>query len=411
MTSDRKPRRSAMGHVGQVAKRAYPQLDRDVWLVKRRVKTRRPRQRLASVARSLRLDRIDPHRPPHLVVVAHEGPDVKNWRVAGGNHFFEVYQSATEVLGEDRVTLFAARPDEPTHAWHARLLRTISEVGATHLIAQIEMDSNQPGHWNWDIVLPVLSRHWRGATIGLMYDSAYEWLRIRAHRLGSQTRRMLVAELCEPMVDFIRPGQYEVGPMTMPLSQASVAAIDDYVRDLPKEYDVSFIGALYDYRIELLDRLRATGFKVAVNPHRPDETLTFEASRVNQPTYLDYMAGLARSELTVNFSLAHGGPHEQYKIRVHEASLVGCLCLTDDGDRSRHFFAQNEYGFFPSVEALPDVVAARLADREQLARDQADARDRAHLLSRTDFWGRIDDGFARRGLPRLTGLSAPPPPT
>ena len=76
------------------------------------------------------------------------------------------------------------------------------------------------------------------------------------------------------------------------------------------------------------------------------------------------MAGLARSELTINFSLANGGPHEQYKIRVHEASLVGCICLTDDGDRSRHFFAPNEYQFFPSVEALPDLIAARLADRE-----------------------------------------------
>ncbi len=259
-------------------------------------------------------------------------------------------------------------------------------------------------------MLPVLSRHWPGATIGMMYDSAYEWLRIRAHRMGRLTGNLLIAELCEPMSGFVRPGQYEVGPMTMPLSQASVAAIDEYVRDLPKSYDVSFIGALYDYRVDLLDRIRAHGLTVAENPHRTDAVHTYDESRTNQPTYLDYMAGLARSELTINFSLANGGPHEQYKIRVHEASLVGCICLTDDGDRSRHFFAPNEYQFFPSVEALPDLIADRLADRDALARDQAAASVRAHELSRTDYWGRIDVGLERRGLPRLTGINPPAEP-
>lgn len=198
--------------------------------------------------------------------------------------------------------------------------------------------------------------------------------------------------------------------MTMPLSQASVAAIDAYVAGQPKEYDVSFIGALYDYRVELLDRIRATGLSVAVNPHRTDTATDYVQSRTNQPTYLDYMAGLARSETTINFSLANGGPHEQYKIRVHEAALVGCICLTDDTDRSRHFYSPNEYQFFPSIEALPGVIERRLADREALAADQGAAAARAHLLSRTDFWGRIDDGLRRRGLPVVTGLSAPVEP-
>ena len=66
--------------------------------------------------------------------------------------------------------------------------------------------------------------------------------------------------------------------------------------------------------------------------------------------------------------------------------------------------------FFPSVEALPEIVTQRLADRAALASDQAAARDRAHLLSRTDFWGRIDDGLRQRGLPELTGLTAPASP-
>jgi hypothetical protein len=403
-------RPTLLGRAGMAVGRVYPHVDRDLWLLRRRLDTRAARRDLDRFASTLQLGRTRPAGDVHLVVVVHHGPDAPNWRVAGGNHFFEVHQSAIEALGADRVTLFGVGQSEPTPDWHRRLLTTVAETGATHLIAQVETDPNQPGSWNWDIVLPVLSRHWQGATIGMMYDSAYEWLRIRAHRMGRLTGNLLIAELCEPMSGFVRPGQYEVGPMTMPLSQASVAVIDEYVRDLPKVYDVSFIGALYDYRVDLLDLIRAHGLTVAENPHRADAVHTYDESRTNQPTYLDYMAGLARSELTINFSLAHGGPHEQYKIRVHEASLVRCICLTDDGDRSRHFFAPNEYQFFPSVEALPDVIAARLADRDALAHDQAAASTRAHELSRTDYWGRIDVGLERRGLPRLTGITPPAEP-
>lgn len=396
---------SFMGRVGQQINRVYPHVDRDVWLVRRRLSTRDPQRSLDRFASTLDWASPRSQDDPHLVVIAQVGPEVRNWRVAGGNHLFEVHQSAVEALGAGRVTLFGVGTEEPTDDWQRRLIQTVAQTRATHMVAQIEVDPNQHDAWNWDIVLPVLTRHWGGSTIGLMHDIAYEWIRIRAHRLGRQTRNLLLAELCQPMTGFVRPGQYEVGPMTMPLSQASVDAIDAHVAGTPKDYDVSFIGALYDYRVELLDRLAAGGLRVAVNPHRTDATRTFDESRTNQPTYLDYMAGLARSELTVNFSLAHGGPWEQYKIRVHEASLVGCLCLTDDGDRSRHFFAQNEYQYFPSVEALPDVVAARLQDRDALRADQRAASRRAHELSRTDFWGRIDLGLRRRGLAPLTGLA------
>lgn len=402
--------RNALGRVGQVVSRVYPHVDRDVWLARRRRYTRGPRKDLARLARTLDLESIDPLGEPHLVVAIQHGPDVPNFHVAGGNIVFEVFQSAVEALGPDRVTMFAVASDEPTDQWQRRLLHTIADVRATHLIAQVENDPNQHGSWNWDIVLPALSEHWRGVSIGFMFDSAYKWLKIRARLLGQQTRNMLFVDLCEPIVGLIRSGQYEVGPITMPVSQASLDAIDAHVAGMGKEYDVSFIGALYDYRVELLDRLRATGLRVAVNPHRTDDAQTYETTKTNQPTYLDYMAALAKSETTINFSLAHGGPHEQYKIRVHEAALVGCICLTDDVDRTRLFYAPNEYQFFASVEDLPAVVERRLADRERLAADQRDARERARVLNRSDFWGRVDDGLRQRGLPTLTGLIAPEVP-
>lgn len=398
--------------VGAAAASVYPRsLDTDVWTIGRAQHTLRQSRLLRAEASLLARLSPPPGSPTHLVVVASHGPEgATNWHVGGGNLFFEVYLSAVELLGPENVTLFGADPAEAEVSWQRRLLRTLAESRATHVIAQIETDPNQGDRWSWDVVASILDNSWPGTFIGIMHDSAFEWLRLRTRRVAKKLPRLLIGDICEPIDGFVRPGQYEVGPMTMAMSSASVAAIDERVRDVRKEFDISFIGALYDYRVDLIERLRAAGLNVAVNPHRPDTTTTYDESRAGQPTYLDYIAGLARSELTINFSLASGGPHEQYKIRVQEASLVGCLCLTDDRDRTRHFFASDEYAFFDSIESLPRVALEILGDRAALRKRQARASARAHILAATDYWGRLENGLRRRGLPSLTDLVPPAEP-
>jgi hypothetical protein len=231
-----------------------------------------------------------------------------------------------------------------------------------------------------------------------MYDSAFEWLQLKTKRIGKIYPRVLYVDICEPITGYVVPGRPEVGPVTMPMSQASVNRINEYVSGLEKVHQVSFIGALYDYRVDLINALKSDGFDVVVNPHRPDTTVNYLDSRTNQPTYLDYMAGLARSELTINFSLASGGPHEQYKIRVQEASLVGTICLTDDRERTRLFFEPNEYRFFESISSIEKVVESTLSDPNQLANDQNAAKKRAQALAKTDFWGKINETLDVRGL-------------
>ena len=398
--------RSLGAWIGGPFKKIRPELDMDVWRAGRIVTTARQARRLAPIAKGIKALDSD----VHLVVAPHFGPDAPTWYVAGQNHFFEVFQSAREILGDDRVTLFTVDRDEPSSRWHRRLLETMRDVRATHLIAQIEHDPNQAHSWTWDVIGQSLATHWNGPFIGMMYDSAFPWLRMKARRLGRIYQHLLVTDICVPMSNEIRPGRTEVGPVTMPLSQATVSAIDDYVDGLPKIYDLTFIGALYDYRVELIEQLRRTGVNVAVNPHRVDVTTNYLESRTNQPNYLQYMKGLAQSEMTLNFSLASGGPMEQYKIRVQEASMVGCLCLTDDKDRTRLFFSPHEYGYFADLASITGVVEERLADSTRLRAGQAAARQRAHELARTDFWGRVEMGLNTRGLRGLTGLRPPAPP-
>ena len=392
--------RSFLGKIGLQIGKVFPQFDATIWQVKRKRHCAQQSKALSVLASQLPRDGMA-ERPIHLVVTAHHGPDAHNWHIAGGNIGFETYLSAVELLGEENVSLFGAGKDEPEISWHSRLLELMSEKKATHLIGQIEIDPNQASNWSWDVLATVFNEYWDGVFIGLMYDSAFEWLRLKTKRIGKIYPRVLYVDICEPITGYVVPGRPEVGPVTMPMSQASVNRIDEYVSGLGKLHQVSFIGALYDYRVDLINVLKSDGFDVVVNPHRPDTTVDYLDSRTNQPTYLDYMAGLAQSELTINFSLASGGPHEQYKIRVQEASLVGTICLTDDRERTRLFFEPNEYRFFASISSIEKVVESTLSDPSQLARDQSAAKTRAHVLAKTDFWGKINDTLDVRRLRSL----------
>lgn len=392
--------RSLLGKIGLQIGKVFPQFDTKIWEIKRDRHCKTQLNALSNLASQLpRSDGLD--RPIHLIVAAHHGPDAANWHIAGGNIGFETYLSAVELLGEENVSLFGAATDESEVSWQSRLLELIIAKQATHLLAQIENDPNQAQNWSWDVLATAFERYWDGVFIGMMHDSAFEWLRLKTKRIGKIYPRVLYVDICEPVDGYVVPGRPEVGPVTMPMSQATVTRILEYVSGREKVHQVSFIGALYDYRVELIEALRSDGFGVVVNPHRPDTTKDYLESRTNQPTYLDYMAGLAQSELTINFSLASGGPHEQYKIRVQEASLVGTLCLTDDNDRTRLFFDSNEFRFFDSIASIEKVVQSTFGDPSQLHFDQQAAQIKALELARTGYWGPINHTLGLRKLRKL----------
>ena len=401
---------SLIGKITTPLHKIFPGLHYRVWNRQRDQIVKMQLPSLSHFAGPLADASLDPERDLHVIVIPHYGPDAPTWHVAGQNHFFEIYQSLQEILGPERVTLLATDKSDPDFDYHERLLQLIIDTKATHVIGQIETDPNKSEPWSWDVPMTVLARNWDGVFIGVMWDWAYPWLSVRAKRLARINSRLLVAELCQPISGLTVKGRIEAGPMTMPLSRATTTAILDRIAGAEKVYDLTFIGALYDYRVQLIDQLRTDGVNVAVNPHRPDVTADYHESRANQPSYLDYIYGLAQSQITINFSQAAGGPGEQYKIRIQEAALAQCLCLTDDRDGTRHFFEQDQFGFFDEVGNLEQVVKVALANPEELKQRQVAAQARAIELAGTDFWGRIEAALTARGLQSLTGLAAPPEP-
>ncbi len=354
----------------------------------------------------------DAEAPAHVVIVPMDGPDVPTWRPAGGNFFYEIAQAAREVPGAARVSVFAVEPGEPAEQWHARLVDYLVDSRATHVLAQVESDPNNPGSWTWDQFWARLMPAWDGIFLGVMFDSAYRWLTAYSRRLARSSERFVLVDICMPMDGSLVRGRPEVGPVNMPVSLESLAVIDDYTTGMDKAFDVSFIGALYPYRVEMIEALQARGVSVAVNPHRADIAGDFASSRANQPSYLDYMAGLARSHMTINFSLSSAGNVQQFKTRVLEASLVGCLVLTDDVDRTERFFRRgDEYGFFADPRDVPALVESYLADPRRLAAAQIAARGTARELTVSSFWSGIDEVLRRRGLASVLTREPPAPPS
>ena len=387
---------SLRSRVGALASHVYPNLDERIW------NRQRDREFPASVARSVQP--LSSPREAHVLVVPQEGPDFDSWRPGTRNFYFETWQTAIEMFGESRVSFFDVARGESWESWIPRLVGKANEVGATHIITHIESDpGSESTTWHWDVAWAELLRSWDGVLLGVMFDSAYYWIGAQSRRLARMSPRFMVVDICMPMDGAMKRGRPEVGPVNMPMSKMSLDLVRQRCAQVEKKWDVSFVGVLYPYRVEALDELRRRGLSVVVNPHRVDDADDYVSTTANQPSWLDYMAGLASSRMTINFSQSNARPVEQLKTRVIEGMLAGTVVVTDDVDRTSRFFTPGrEYLPFRGLDDLLDVVTGALADAEQLAAIPARVRPRAETLANRGFWEAIDVGLGRRRLPRVS---------
>ena len=390
--------------LGKFASRFYPNLDEVIWN-RERERVMRAEISAANYAPFVAdLPKLAADRPSHLVVVPQEGPTWDSYRAGTRNFYYEAAQSAREIYGADKVTVFDVAKGESAASWHKRLIWHVSEVNATHIITHIESDpSSASESWSWDTLWSQLSPQWDGVLLGVMFDSAYRYTTLKSRRLARMSPNFMVVDICMPMDGSMRRGRPEVGPVNMPVSLESLQLLDDRLQGIEPTHDVSFIGVLYPYRAALLENLVNSGLSVAVNPHRVDHGGLGNDGRADQPGWLDYMAALRGSRMTINFSQSSAGPYEQLKTRVLEATLAGTLLLTDDRDRTRLFFKEGEeYGYFDSPQSLVGVVRGYLEDPQLLKQVAAAGHQRARALASTSFWGGIEEGLRQRGLPPLS---------
>ena len=339
-------------------------------------------------------------RPPHVLVVPSEGPQFADWGPGNRNFYWEAYRSAQEILGNESASYLDVPPGERPDVWHRNLLDAVKDSQATHIVTHVEHDPGNPDVWTWDVAWNQLAPRWDGVFLGVMFDSAFDLVTMKARRLARMSPNFAAVDICMPADGVLIRQRPEIGPVTMPMSRESLALVDERLASIEPRHDVSFIGALYPYRVQLIEQLRDAGLDVAVNPHRSDVTTDFVSSRTDQPGWLDYMAGLAESRMTINFSRSSAGSWEQLKTRVIEATLAGTFLLTDDRDRTRLYFTPEvEYGYFQDPEHLLAVVEKWIEADSARSTGSKAAQAKAHEVITRDFWERIDAGLQTRALP------------
>jgi hypothetical protein len=382
--------------IGAAGARIYPGLDDRMF--------NRARDKAMPSSRSPRGGFTVPtfrERDAHVIVVPPEGPSFPSWGAGTRNLYYEAAQSLREMHGAEYVSVLDVEPGEKPESWHRRLLALVAEVDATHVLTHIESDPGTPDRWTWDELWVRLAQSWDGVLLGVMFDSAFSSISMQSRRLARMSPNFVVVDICMPMDEQMVRGRPEVGPVNMPVSLESLALLDERLDGVEKTVDVSFIGALYPYRVDMLDDLRSQGLSVSVNPHRTDPTHDFHSSRRDQPSWLDYMAGLASSRMTINFSRSSAGPFEQLKTRVIESALAGTILLTDDKDRTRLFFDEEEdYAYFASVADIPQLVTTWTTGRD-LPSIESRLKVRGRELALTDFWTGINRVLTKRRLPVL----------
>lgn len=384
---------SLRSRTGSIASRIYPGLDERIW------NRQRDRDFPLSVVRNS--TSIGAVQKPHVLVVPQEGPDFESWRPGTRNFYFEAWQTAIEISDESRVSFLDVSRGESWESWIPRLVAKANEVQATHIITHIESDpGSESSTWHWDVAWAELLRNWDGVLLGVMFDSAYYWINAQSRRLAHMSPRFMVVDICMPMDGSMKRGRPEVGPVNMPMSTSSLDLVHEACAAVEKQWDVSFIGVLYPYRVSAIEELERQGISVAVNPHRHDKADDYQTTTTGQPTWVDYMAALAASRITINFSQSNARPIQQLKTRVVEAMLAGTVLATDDVDRTSRFFTPGEdYLYFRDLDELPMVIAHALAEPDVVEAIPARVMERAQYLANRGFWEAIDLGLKRRNLP------------
>ena len=392
------------GRLGRVAHRFIPDLDQKVY-ARARGRDRKVRQSSPEfdfVRSQAARQWPDSSGEPTVVVVPPEGPESGTWEPARWNIYFEASQRLRETSGGPTVLDFHVDPGETPGQWQARLIDFLRDSRATHLLTHIERDPvTEPTTWTWDSFWDLVHPHWQGVLLGGMFDSSYRFTEAKAKILAKISPSFALVDICIPMDGALVRRRPEVGPVNIPMSNRTLELVDSHIANQGKEFDISFMGVMYDYRVELVRRLQASGLSVAVNPHRSDDALDADATRRNQPSWLDYMRGLAASRATINFSRSNAGPFEQLKTRVVEVGLAGTYLLTDDHDRTRRFWRPGTFSEFNGPDDLVAVSERILNDASALASATDAFGERARFLARHHYWGAIEATLRARGLPSL----------
>jgi hypothetical protein len=302
------------------------------------------------------------------------------WRIGGGNYFFEIFESGRELSPEKSFQVY--RVSENELHWKENVAQIVREANPANLLIQVESEPNGGTEWTIDfLVLQLRNLGWKGRVVLLSYDSVFPLHLFRIDRITRSDSNCVVVSIDRSISGYYRGKSQNISQVFLPVSLKSYEFLIGECKSISKLHHLSFIGALYDYRTSKLEMLKSMGLKIQINPHVTQES---------EGSYLEYVRCLSESSLTINFSRAHVFDIPQLKTRILEASLFGCVVLTDEHLHASKYFQQGkEFLFFNSPVELEKICSKLNASDPVIEGIAAAAQARAKSIMRESFWEKL----------------------
>lgn len=306
------------------------------------------------------------------------------WEIAGGNYFFEILQSAREIFNEKQIGF--QRIGLGQSGWEIQIINQVITDNPRNLLLQIETDPDGSGNWNIDSLARNLKRiGWKGRLFLLSYDSVFPLHMFRIDRVARIYQNSVVISIDRSCEEYYRSAAPNIGPAFLPISQASLQAINQHFASeagLGLGSDLTFIGAEYGYRLIALDALHKAGLPISINPHNKG---------IRIASYLEYASAIHDSLATLNFSRAHVIDSPQVKSRIIEAMLFNCVVITDDSHVLEKFFDINlHFLSYSSPQELVKIYQDLVTDKDRQEQFKQRALTRALEVNKWSFWGQIE---------------------
>jgi hypothetical protein len=324
-----------------------------------------------------------------LIITPQNEIENENWRIGGGNHYFEIFESAMENFGPEAVDLFVVSSNQNFLSQINEIAEKLRDGNFSLCLASIEADPNTPNKWNWDALAVALSKFWRGTFIALSTDFAYPLHQVRFSQFIKKFPRTAVIAIDINILNskYI-PAENFSGPVFLPISKKSITQLTNLLEatcSSKKIYDIVFVGTLYDYRSVILEKLKKMGVQIGVNPHLQNSSI--QASG----TYFEYLCALRSGKLAINFSRANGAKTSQLKSRNLEAPLFGVPVLTDD-ELNSYFFKVGEEFLFQNFEKFDsNEISAVTNSESSLLMLSQQAKEKAKEINENAFWDMVRD--------------------
>lgn len=314
--------------------------------------------------------------------------------------FKELYSSACEYLGNDRVHKVQIRKDE---SYLNQVKMALKGVRSSHYLYDPRTGSQKWYIGLWQAFNIAFLLHLHGVIpIVLLADLAVRTWRAQS-AIVTAKRGTVIAFVSAKEISPIFPHRRLVAPSLMPLSETTMAFLDALFEKRPQSppRKALFAGSLYEPRTtilrEIADNLGSRGF-----------SLEIRGRQMGSPRFpdLDYWSMLSHELIIVTTADQVDESAKDWKwikqmiYRYLEVMASGALLVAPEVPGVRRYFVPGEHFVsFTSPAHASEVIEYFLINEAERAAIAQKGRARAKaLVAARSFWVGVDIGLGKDSL-------------